>query len=1062
MFSRFFIDRPILASVPSIIITLAGLAAVYSLPVAPYPEITPPTVQVACTYPGASAQVVADTIAAPIEQQVNGVEDMLYMSSQCTNDGRYSLTITFKVGANINMSQVLVQNRVALATPSLPDVVKQIGVTVKKRSPDLMCMVNLFSPDGRYDQLYLSNYALIQVMDALSRLEGVGEVMIMGQRDYSMRVWLDPAKLSSRRMTAGDVVRALREQNVQVAAGQIGQQPAARGVDFQFTMSTLGRLTEPEQFAEIVVKNGDQGQVTLLRDVGRVELGARNQDTNVYLDDKPSAGLAVFQLPGANALATAQRVKDKMAELKERFPQGLDYGIYYDTTPYISESINEVENTLRDAVLLVGLVVLVFLQNWRSALIPLIAVPVAIIGTFAAMALMGFSLNNLSLFGLVLAIGIVVDDAIVVVEATEHHIEQGLAPRAAAHKAMEEVSAPVFAIGLVLTSVFVPCIFITGITGLFFRQFALTIAVSTVLSTMNSLTLSPALCAILLKERHAHRDLLSRLINFFLGWFFKLFNKAFAFSVRWYLHAVGKMLRVSVVVLLVYGGLLYLTGWSFNKMPTGFIPNQDQGFLFAAVQLPDSSSLERTEEVLARANEIIRSTEGVAHTIRISGMSFIMGANGSHLGTMFVILKPFDERESAELSADSIAAKLRGSLYSQIEEAIVSVFPSPPVRGLGSTGGFKLMVEDRSNDGLEALQARTDDLVRAGNGTPGLINLQTVFRANAPQLYVDVDRMKCKTMGVTLSEVFDALQVDLGGQYVNDFNQFGRTWQVNVQADVPFRMQPGDFRRLHVRNARGQMVPLGAVADVEDRGGPFVLVRYNMYPAAAINGASAPGTSTGEVIATMESLAREQLPASMGFEWTELSYLQIIAGSSAMFVFIGAVVLVFLVLAGQYESWSLPLGVIFVVPMCILCSIAGVAVAGMDINIFTQIGFVVLVGLASKNAILIVEFAKSKRESGMPRFEATLAACKLRLRPILMTSFAFILGVLPLVISTGAGFEMRRTLGTAVFSGMLGVTLFGIFLTPVFYYVIQWIGDRRARKRADSSGADFDGSNGSS
>ena len=1051
MFSHFFIDRPILSSVPSIIITLIGLVAVFTLPVAQYPEITPPTVQVGCTYPGASAQVVADTVAAPIEQQVNGVEDMLYMSSQCSNDGTYNLTVTFKVGTNLNMAQVLVQNRVALAAPTLPDVVKQIGVTVRKRSPDLMLIVNLISPDGRYDQLYLSNYAMIQIRDELSRLEGVGEVFIIGQRDYSMRVWLDPARMASRDMTAGDVVRALKEQNVQVAAGQIGQQPAAKGVDFQYTLSTLGRLTEPEQFADIIVKTGDQGEITRLRDVGRIELGAKNQDVNSYLDGMPSAGTAVFQLPGANALETAQRVKDRMAELKNRFPQGVDYRIVYDTTPYISESISEVFKTLRDAVILVALVVLVFLQNWRSTLIPLIAVPVAIIGTFAAMAAFGFTLNNLSLFGLVLAIGIVVDDAIVVVEATERHIEQGMAPRAAAHQAMNEVSAPVIAIGLVLASVFLPCLFIRGITGLFFRQFALTIAVSTILSAMNSLTLSPALCAILLKERHEHRDPLSWLINFFFGWFFKLFNKAFTFSTDGYTRIVGKLLRLSLLVLPVYGGLLYLTVWSFGQMPTGFIPNQDQGFLFVVCQLPDSASLERTEEVMARADKIVRGTPGVGHAIRISGMSFVLQANGSHLGTMFVVLDPFDDRRTPELRANAIVAKLNKQLYQEIEDAKFVVFGAPPVRGLGSTGGFKIMIEDRGNEGLETLQAQTDNMAQLGNQQPGLMGLLSIFRANTPQLYVDIDRTKCKTMGVALSDVFDALQVDLGGLYINDFNQFGRTWQVNAQADIPYRMQPDDVRRLQVRNKLGEMVPLGTVAAVQDKGGPFVINRYNMYTSAAINGSLAPGTSSGQAIAMLEELAKQHLPPSMGYEWTDLFYLQIIAGSTTLFVFSGAVVLVFLVLAGQYESWSLPLGVILVVPMCILCSVIGVALAGMDINIFTQIGFVVLVGLASKNAILIVEFAKAKRESGVPRFEATLQACKLRLRPIMMTSFAFILGVVPLVISSGAGAEMRRTLGTAVFSGMLGVTMFGIFLTPVFYYVIQWFSDRRKQKHAESA-----------
>jgi multidrug efflux pump len=1047
MFSRFFIDRPILASVPSIIITLAGLVAAFALPVAQYPEITPPTIRVSCTYPGASAQVVAETVAAPIEQQVNGVEDMLYMLSQCSNDGTYQLTVTFKVGTNLNMAQVLVQNRVALAMPVLPDVVKQIGVTTKKRAPDLMLMIHLVSPDGRYDQLYLSNYAMIQVLDEISRLDGVGDVFIMGQRDYSMRVWLDPDRLTSLGMTAGDVLKAMREQNVQVAAGQIGQQPAARGVDFQYTMTTLGRLIEPEQFGEIVVKSGEQGQIIRLRDVARIELGARNQDINSYLDGQPAAGLAVFQLPGANALATADLVKAKMKEMSERFPAGLEYHIYYDTTPYISESITEVFHTLRDAVLLVALVVLVFLQNWRSALIPLIAVPVAIIGTFAAMALMGFSLNTLSLFGLVLAIGIVVDDAIVVVEATEHHIEQGMTPRAAAHQAMSEVSAPVIAIGLVLTSVFLPCVLIRGITGLFFRQFALTIAVSTILSTLNSLTLSPALCAILLKPRHAHRDPLSWIINLLFGWFFKLFNMTFTLASAGYVRVVGKLLRVSVLVLVVYGGLLYLTVWSFGKLPTGFIPNQDQGYLYVVIQLPDSASLERTEEVMAHADKIVHETEGVDHSTRISGMSFVLGANGSHLGTMFVVLKPFDDRREPDRSADAIAAKLRSRFYKEIEDAMLTVLPPPPVRGLGTSGGFRMMIEDRGNEGIEALQEQADNLVRLGNQTPGLVNLTTVFRANTPQLYVNVDRTKCKTMGVALNDVFEALQVDLGGLYVNDFNQFGRIWQVNVQADVPYRMQPEDMRRLQVRNSRGDMVPIGALATVEDSSGPFVLNRYNMYPAASINGASVPGMSTGKVIDAMQNLAKENLPASMSYEWTELMYLQIIAGNTTLFVFAGAVALVFLVLAGQYESWSLPLAVIFVVPMCVLCSVIGVAIARMDINIFTQIGFVVLVGLASKNAILIVEFAKAKRESGMARREATLEACRLRLRPIIMTSFAFILGVIPLVVSSGAGAEMRRTLGIAVFSGRVGVTLFGIFLTPVFFNVIQWMSDRRQEKR---------------
>ncbi len=1049
MFSRFFIDRPILASVPSIIITLVGLVAVFSLPVAQYPEITPPTVQVTCSYPGANARVLADTVAQPIEEKVNGVENMLYMSSQCANDGSYNLTVTFRVGTDLDMAQVLVQNRVALATPGLPDIVKQIGVTVKKRSPDFILVVNLFSPGGRYDQLYLSNYAMIQLRDELARIDGVGEVMILGQRDYSMRVWIDPGQLASRDVTTGDVVRALREQNVQVAAGQVGQQPAAPGIAFQYTMTTLGRLSDPEQFADIVVKTGSEGQIVRLRDIGRVELGARSEDVSVSLDGMPSSGIGIFQLPGSNVLDTADHVKAKMVELAKRFPEGLDYRICYDTTPYVRESIHEVFNTLRDAVILVAIVVLVFLQNWRSALIPLIAVPVAIIGTFAAMAIMGFSLNTLSLFGLVLAIGIVVDDAIVVVEATEHHIEQGLSPRAAAHKAMEQVSAPVIAIGLVLASVFLPCVFITGIPGQFFRQFALTISVSTLLSTMNSLTLSPALCAILLKPRHQQRDPLAWILNLLLGWFFKLFNMVFKVSIDGYAWFVGRLLRVSLLVLVLYAGLMYLTVWSFGKVPSGFIPNQDQGFLFGMVQLPDSTSLDRTTDVLNRARELAMKTDGVAHVITVAGLSFMLQANGSHLGSMFVVLDPFEEREKPELRADAITQVLQRK-FAQIEDGMVLVFGAPPVRGLSSTGGFKLMVEDRGNAGLEALQEATDKLAAAGNQTPGLRNLLSIFRANTPQLYVDIDRTKCKTMGVTLSDVFDALQVNMGGLYVNDFNEFGRTWQVNVQADTPYRMQPEDVRRLQVRNSRGEMVPLSTLLKVVDSSGPFIITRYNTYPAAAVNGASLPTMSSGQVIGAVEKLA-EQLPSSMAYEWTEVTYMQILAGNTTPFVFTGAVVLVFLVLAGQYESWSLPLGVILVVPMCILCSVAGVALVGMDINIFTQIGFVVLVGLASKNAILIVEFAKSQHETGVPRREATIAACRLRLRPILMTSFAFIFGVLPLVLSSGAGSEMRRTLGTAVFSGMIGVTFFGIFLTPVFYYVIQWFTDHRNHRRATAT-----------
>ncbi len=1046
-FAHFFIDRPIFAAVLSIVIALAGGVAARSLPVAQYPPITPPTIQVACTYPGAMARVVADTVAAPIEQQVNGVEGMLYMSSQCTNDGAYNLTVTFKLGTDLNMAQVLVQNRVQLALQALPQEVRMAGVTTRKKSPDIMLVVNLVSPGGRYDQLYLSNYATLQVREQLTRVDGVGDVGLLGQQDYSMRVWVDPNKMAARGLIASDVVRALREQNVQVAAGQVGQPPVPSGQAFQYPMSTVGRLLEAEQFASIIVKTGANGEITRLRDVARTELGAKNRDISSSLGTKdadgaieiqPTVGMGVFQLPGSNALDTADRVRAKMEELKKRFPAGVDYVIAHDTTPFISESITEVFHALRDAIILVALVVLVFLQNWRSTLIPLLAVPVAILGTFGVMWAFGFSLNNLSLFGLVLAIGIVVDDAIVVVEAVEHHIEHGMSPRDATRRAMDEVSGPVVAVALVLCAVFVPCAFISGITGQFFRQFALTIAASTAISAFNSLTLSPALSAFLLKPKGASRDPLTWLLDLALGWFFRLFNFGFGKATNAYVRAVGGLLRVSVVVLLVYGALLGLTYYGFTKVPTGFIPLQDKGYLLVNVQLPDSSSLERTQQAMAKAERATLETPGVRNTVGVSGQSFLLGANGSNFGSMFVILEPHHDRTAANRTADAIAARLRARVSAAVPEAAVSVFGAPPVSGLGNAGGFKVLIEDRGDEGPAALQAAVDKFTAEGNKTPGLVGLFSMYRANTPQLYVDVDRTQCLRMGVPLEDVFATLQVYMGGAYVNDFNRFGRTWQVNVQAEERFRRDARTIKQFQVRDGTGKMVPLSTVTDVENTTGPILMMRYNMYSAAAVNGSSAPGASTGQVIRTTEQLAHRELPRSMGYEWTEITYMQILAGNTAMLVFGLAVVLVFLTLAALYESWSLPLAVILVVPMCLLCSIAGVALAKQDVNIFTQIGFVVLVGLASKNAILIVEFAKAKREEGASAREATLEACRLRLRPILMTSFAFILGVVPLMVSTGAGAEMRRTLGIAVFSGMLGVTFFGIFLTPVFYFVIQW------------------------
>jgi hydrophobe/amphiphile efflux-1 (HAE1) family protein len=1052
--SHFFIDRPIFASVLSIVLTLAGLVAVFALPIAQYPDVTPPTVLVTAVYPGANAQTVLDTVAAPIEQQVSGVENMLYMSSKCTNDGTYTLTVTFKLGMDSDMAQVLVQNRVQLAQPVIPSLVQRQGISVKKMSPSTMMIVNLVSDDGTYSDLELSNYATIQIKDELGRLEGVANVAYMGQRDYSMRIWLDPNKLASLNLTANDVVSAISQQNLQVTAGQIGQEPVPAGQQFQLTINTLGRLVEVEEFGDIIVKVGQRSKdrpavgVVRLRDLGRIELGSQQYDQSCTLDGKPSVALSIYQLPGSNAIKTAEGVYAKMEELKQRFPEGLDYQIVYDTTPFIRESIFEVFKTLRDAIILVAIVVLVFLQNWRASLIPLVAVPVAIIGTFAVMAGLGFSLNNLSLFGLVLAIGIVVDDAIVVVENVERWLEQGLAPREAARKAMDEVTGPVVAVALVLCAVFVPCTFVSGITGQFFRQFAVTISVSTVFSAINSLTLSPALAAILLKPHGAKRDPLSWLLDTLLGWFFKLFNRAFESGTNIYTRMVSGLLRVSLIVLVVYGGLLFCTYWQFTRAPTGFVPDQDKGYLLVNVQLPDSASVQRTKEVMDQIEQLAHRTPGVEHTVGISGQSLTQNANAPNFGSLYVMLKDFDQRRGADLSADAIAAQLRNTCQAEVRDALVSIFGAPPIDGLGTTGGSKIMVEDRGHLGLSQLQQVCDEIVADANRMPELQGVGHNSRANTPWLYLAIDRDKCQALGLSFSDVVNELQVQLGSYYVNNFNDFGRSWQVNVMADARFRARVDDIRRLKVRNNKAEMIPLATVLDVQDVTGPALLMRYNMYSAAAVTGNTTPGTSSGDAMARIEQAVNAHLPRSMGSDWTELTYLQRQAGNTAMYFFALAVVFVFLVLAAQYESWTLPLAVILVVPMCLLCSVVGVALAQMDVNIFTQIGLIVLVGLASKNAILIVEFAKQQREAGTPRHQATTEACRLRLRPILMTSFAFILGVVPLVIASGAGAEMRRTLGTAVFSGMLGVTFFGIFLTPVFYYVITWFGEKRVADKA--------------
>ncbi|OAI46090.1 transporter [Planctomycetaceae bacterium SCGC AG-212-F19] len=1043
MISHFFIDRPIFASVLSIIVVLAGAVALLALPVTLYPEVAPPTVMVTASYPGANATTVRDTVAVPIEAQVSGVEGMLYMASQCTNDGAYTLTITFKLGTDSDMAQVLVQNRVTQAQPVIPSLVLREGITVKKTLPTTLMMVNLIAPDGRYDATFLSNYATIQIRDELSRLPGVANVTLLGQRDYSMRVWLDPEKLAALSLSAADIIQSISQQNLQVPAGQIGQEPVPQGQQFQLTINTLGRLVDPEQFGAIIMKADTRGAsdtsvgIVRLRDVARVELGAQQYGQTCTLDGHSSVALSVYQLPNSNALQTARGIYAKMAELKSRFPEGLDYQIAYDTTPFVRESVDDVFKTLGSAVLLVAVVVLVFLQNWRAALIPLIAVPVGIIGTFAVLLALGYSLNSLSLFGLVLAIGIVVDDAIVVVENVERWLEKGLPPREAARRAMEEVSGPVIAIALILSAVFLPCMFIGGITGQFFRQFAVTIAVSTLLSAFNSLTLSPALAAVLLRPRDTLPDHLTRLLEMSLGWFFRRFNRTLAAGTTLYTRLVGGLLRVSLLALLIYVGLLVLTYRTFTHAPVDFVPEEDKGYLLLNVQLPDAASVERTRAVMTETEALVRTTPGVAHTVGISGRSLLQNANGPNLGSMYVMLEGFARRRDRSLSAAAIAVELRQRCREKIRGGLVTVLGAPAIDGLGATGGYTLVLEDRANLGLEVLQHASDRLIERGNRTDGLEGLFDSARVDTPWLYLDIDRTKCQVLGVALADVFQTLEANFGSYYVNNFNEFGRTWQVNVMAGPRYRTKVRDLLELWVRNREGQMVPLGTLMQVRTSAGPALVQRYNMYAATMVTGRQSPGTSSTEAVRLVEEIAVKELPAELAYDWTGLTFLQLQAGDTALYVFALAVVFVFLVLAGQYESWTLPLAVILVVPMCLLCSLVGVGVAGADVTIFTQIGFVVLVGLACKNAILIVEFARQQQDGGAARREAILEACRLRLRPILMTSIAFIVAVVPLVFAQGAGAEMRHSLGVAVFGGMLGVTLFGIFLTPVFYHVLQ-------------------------
>jgi multidrug efflux pump len=1251
--ARFFIDRPIFAVVISLVIVLAGGVALTTLPITQYPNVTPPAVLVTTVYPGANASTVRDVVAAPIEEQVSGVEGMLYMSSRCTNDGAYNLLVTFKPGTNSDMAQVLVQNRVSLALPVIPLLVQTEGLSVKKTTPTTMMIVNLVSPDHRFDATFLSNYATIYLKDELGRVPGVADITYFGKRDYSMRAWLDPDKLAALNSTPGDVVAAIAQQNLQVAAGQIGQPPKpSRAQQFQLTINTLGRLTDPEQFGAIIIKAA-QGQSTTstganpspstappgatvagtsgpmsqqsiasnlngptppvtglvrLRDVVRddafvirlrfdpaklaagglranvvvdalqprpvsikedpeakpengqtltwlatytgieppsalqlaaaeirgsssrslhigdlvmkesgiehrseldqlgVQLGSQQYEQTCTLDGQPSVAMSIFQLPGSNALNTAQGVYTKMDELKSHFPAGMDYRIVYDTTPFIRESVDEVFATLRDAVILVAIVVLLFLQDWKAMILPMIDVPVSLIGTFAVMSLLGFTLNNLTLFGLVLAIGIVVDDAIVVLENIERQIATGLEVRSATIKAMDEITGPVLAITLVLSSVFIPCCFLGGITGQFFRQFAVTIAVSTIISAINALTMTPSRAVLIFKSEQAatqegyeagHADrlpkkealpwwifgvgggllsvwlarqflaarfpgllvawsvyqlvafipgallgglagwLIIRPVNVVLGWFFGIFNWTFDRLTACYGAMVSGVLRVSLIVLLLYGGLLGLTGWQLAVVPTGFIPEQDKGYLLLNVQLPDAAAVERTERIMARIEQIARDTPGVEHTVGVSGQSLILNANAPNLGSLYVLLKPFSERESRDRTAAAIGAAIVSNCRIAVRGAIVQAFGAPPVEGLGTTGGFKIIIEDRGNLGLKELQQVGDRISARANQTRELQGVFNGSRVGTPWLYLDIDRSQCLALGVQVSDVFNTLQYYMGSYYVNNFNEFGRTWQVNVQADQHFRDRVDDILALQVRNSQGQMIRLGTVMDVRNTSGPVAVLRYNLYSSTAITGNPAPGASSGQAAKAMQTIVSEEMPRSMAYDWTELMYLQLQAGNSALYAFGLAVAFVFLVLAAQYESWTLPLAIILVVPLCLLCSIVGMQFERMEVTIFTQIGFVVLVGLASKNAILIVEFARQQQQAGVPLHEAVTEASRLRLRPILMTSFAFIFGVVPLAIAQGAGAEMRRSLGVAVFSGMVGVTLFGVFLTPVFYYLIQ-------------------------
>ncbi|WP_427928481.1 efflux RND transporter permease subunit [Agrobacterium cavarae] len=1040
--SRFFVDRPVFAGVLSVLIVVAGLIGMRALPISEYPEVVPPSIVVRATYPGANPKVIAETVATPLEEQINGVENMLYMSSQATSDGVMTLTVTFKLGTDPDKAQQLVQNRVSQAEPRLPAEVRSLGVSTVKSSPDLMMVVHLISPGNRYDLTYLRNYAVLNIKDRLARIEGVGQVQIFGAGDYSMRIWIDPQKAAEHDLAASDISNAIREQNVQAAAGTIGASPSPNGVDLQLNVNAQGRLSTPEEFGNIIVKSGSNGEITRLRDVARVELGAADYALRSLLDGESAVAIPVFQAPGSNAITISDQVAATMQDLQKAMPDGVKYEIVYDTTEFVRASIDKVIDTLLEAIALVVIVVILFLQTWRASIIPLIAVPVSIIGTFAVMYVFGFSINALSLFGLVLAIGIVVDDAIVVVENVERNIENGLSPREATYRAMKEVSGPIIAIALVLVAVFVPLAFISGLSGQFYRQFALTIAISTVISATNSLTLSPALAALLLKDHHAPKDWLTRGMDKVLGGFFRGFNRAFGAASNGYGKGVGGLLNRKSIVMVVYMLLAGATYAMFNAVPGGFVPAQDKQYLIGFAQLPDAASLDRTEDVIKRMSDIAMQQPGVEHAIAFPGLSINGFTNSSNAGVVFVALSPFEERTTPELSGGAIAMALNQK-FGAVQDAFIAMFPPPPVNGLGTTGGFKMQIEDRAGFGYQTLDEVTKAFLGKAYQTPELAGLFSSFQINVPQLYADLDRAKAEQLGVSVTDVFETLQIYLGSLYVNDFNAFGRTYSVRVQADAKFRSQAEDIGQLKVRSSKGQMIPLSALLKVNATTGPERTTRYNGFLSADINGGPAPGFSSGEAQAAIERIASETLPSGISFEWTDLTYQQILAGSSGLLVFPLALLLVYLVLAAQYESLTLPLAIIMIVPMGVLAAMTGVWLTGGDNNIFTQIGLIVLVGLSAKNAILIVEFARELEFEGRSPVAAAIEASRLRLRPILMTSLAFIMGVVPLVISTGAGAEMRAAMGVAVFSGMIGVTIFGIFMTPVFYVLVRKLSGNR-------------------